>query len=103
MIRASTKAVIERLTYVVHQTTVKYLQEPDHALRAEDNGLKVVNDILFSAKHWLKEFGKLFVEVGNSDDIVAKTYSQVPFTWLEFQSGGHGVFMLTQKKLEKYF
>ena len=87
----------------MHTLPEEYLKEPDHALRAKDNGLKVVNDILFSAKNWLKDSGKLFVEVGNSDDIVAKTYSQVNFTWLEFQSGGHGVFMLTQKKLEKYF
>lgn len=81
----------------------EYLQEPEQALRANDNGLKVVNNILFEAKHWLNDSGKLFVEVGNSDEIVAENYPQIPFTWLEFESGGHGVFMFTQNELAEYF
>lgn len=81
----------------------EYLQEPQHALRANDNGLKIVNEILFNARGWLNDSGKLFVEVGNSDEIVAETYPQIPFTWLEFESGGHGVFVFTKQELAEYF
>ena len=41
----------------------------------------------------------LIVEVGNSDQHVMAAWPEVPFLWLEFERGGHGVFLLTRQQL----
>ena len=40
--------------------------------------------------------------MGNSQIHVEATYPEVPFQWLTFERGGHGVFMLTKAQLEQY-
>jgi ribosomal protein L3 glutamine methyltransferase len=77
----------------------EYQHEPDHALRADAQGLAIVDRILQRAADFLQPDGVLFVEVGNSDAVLQAKYPNCPFTWLEFASGGHGVFMLTREQL----
>jgi len=73
----------------------EFLNEPDFALRAEDEGLKIVLEILKYAKEYLTDHGILVVEVGNSKEALEKRMPNVPFIWLEFDRGGEGVFLLT--------
>jgi ribosomal protein L3 glutamine methyltransferase len=72
----------------------EYLHEPDLALRAGSDGLDVVRRILAGAQRHLQPDGALFVEVGNSDERVQQAFPELPLTWLEFEQGGGGVFML---------
>ena len=44
----------------------------------------------------------MVVEVGNSMETLAAKLPEVPFLWLDFQRGGHGVFLLTAEQLEQY-
>lgn len=81
----------------------EYGYEPVLALEAENNGLAIVENILFSAGAYLSEQGILVVEVGNSDDALMEAYPQVPFTWLDLEQGGHGVFLLTADQVKTYF
>lgn len=76
----------------------EYNHEPVSALEASDNGLALVEQILLGAAQFLTENGVLFVEVGNSDYAVMQRWSDIDFLWLDFEHGGHGVFMLTRQQ-----
>ena len=39
------------------------------------------------------------MEVGNTEDAVCETWSDLPLTWVEFSHGGAGVFLLTREQL----
>ncbi|WP_133129452.1 50S ribosomal protein L3 N(5)-glutamine methyltransferase [Legionella yabuuchiae] len=77
----------------------EYLHEPNLALETENNGLAIVEKILRQAHDYLNDKGILVVEVGNSEEALIEAYPDVPFTWLEFESGGQGVFLLTREQL----
>ena len=77
----------------------EYRHEPDHALAAGTDGLNVVRQILAGAGDRLNPGGILVVEVGNSAEAVARTWLEVPFTWLAFEHGEDGVFLLTAEQL----
>jgi ribosomal protein L3 glutamine methyltransferase len=77
----------------------EYRHEPDLALRAGADGLDVVRRILAGARAHLEQGGALFVEVGDSDLRVEAAFPALPFTWLEFEHGGGGVFMLRAEDL----
>ena len=77
----------------------EYHHEPKLALAAGENGLALVEKILAKAAHYLTDNGILIVEVGNSAMALEEAYPRVPFTWLEFENGGSGVFLLTKKQL----
>ena len=81
----------------------EYRHEPKLALQAEANGLVIVEKILRHAHAYLSEHGILVVEVGNSEQALVDAYPHVPFTWLDFEQGGHGVFVLTAQQLREYF
>ncbi len=72
----------------------EYRHEPASALEADDNGLALVEEILLHAADFLSPQGLLFVEVGNSDYAVMEKWPDIEFLWLDFELGGHGVFLL---------
>ncbi|NQY25796.1 MAG: 50S ribosomal protein L3 N(5)-glutamine methyltransferase [Piscirickettsiaceae bacterium] len=74
----------------------EYRHEPAFALEADDNGLALVEKIMLNAARFLTANGLLFVEVGNSDTAVMEKWPNIEFLWLDFELGGHGIFMLTQ-------
>jgi ribosomal protein L3 glutamine methyltransferase len=79
----------------------EYLHEPDLALRAGADGLDVVRRILGGLSQHLAPGGALFVEVGDSDRRVQEAFPELPLTWLEFEHGGGGVFLLRAEDLER--
>lgn len=77
----------------------EFRHEPELGLAAGTDGLKLVRRILANAPEYLKENGVLICEVGNSMIHMEEQYPHIPFTWIEFENGGHGVFMMTREQL----
>ncbi|MGO1297871.1 MAG: 50S ribosomal protein L3 N(5)-glutamine methyltransferase [Vibrio sp.] len=77
----------------------EFRHEPELGLAAGSDGLKLVRRILANAPKYLTENGILICEVGNSMVHLMDQYPNIPFTWIEFENGGHGVFMLTRQQL----
>lgn len=80
----------------------EYRAEPEIALGSGVDGLDITRRILAVAANYLHDHGLLVLEVGNSWEALEAAYPDVPFTWLEFEQGGHGVFALSAKELQSY-
>ena len=80
----------------------EYQAEPDIALGSGGDGLDFARRLLREARAHLSDHGLMIVEVGNSWPTLEALYPMVPFTWLEFESGGHGVFTLNAAQLDQY-
>lgn len=80
----------------------EYQNEPEIALGSGFDGLDFTRRLLIEAEQYLNEGGVLIVEVGNSWVHLEEAFPEVAFTWLEFERGGHGVFMLTREQLKQH-
>jgi ribosomal protein L3 glutamine methyltransferase len=95
--------IVSNPPYVSHDemTTLpkEYAHEPSLALVAKRNGLEVVDVILAHARDHLTPDGVLVIEVGNTEEALIEAYPDLPFTWLDLEHGGHGIFVLTADQI----
>ena len=77
----------------------EYRYEPALALGSGVDGLDISRRILASAVHFLSPDGLLVGEMGNSWQALERAFPRMPFTWIELERGGHGVFVLTAREL----
>lgn len=86
----------------VEHLPAEYHHEPVNALLAGHDGLLLIDEILAKAADYLTEHGTLIIEVGNSEEALIERYPEAPFTWLQFERGGHGVFLLSAHELREF-
>ncbi|TKB53904.1 50S ribosomal protein L3 N(5)-glutamine methyltransferase [Ferrimonas aestuarii] len=77
----------------------EFHHEPELGLASGHDGLDLTRRILREAASHLNDNGVLIVEVGNSWVALQQQMPDVPFTWIEFENGGDGVFVLTKEQL----
>jgi ribosomal protein L3 glutamine methyltransferase len=84
------------------QLPQEYLNEPQLALGSGDAGLDHTHTLLREAANHLNDKGILVVEIGHNRDVLLDHYPNVPFTWLEVESGNQFVFLLTKEQLVEF-
>ncbi|MBM7455098.1 ribosomal protein L3 glutamine methyltransferase [Oceanisphaera litoralis] len=80
----------------------EFQHEPELALASGCDGLDFTRRLLTQACDFLTEDGLLVVEVGNSQIHMEEAYPQLPLLWVEFEQGGHGVFVIGRRDLEPF-
>ena len=83
----------------MRQLPAEYRAEPRLGLFAPAHGLAIIARILDGARRHLQPQGILVVEAGDTEHAVRKRWPSLPFTWLEFEQGGGGVFLLNASEL----
>lgn len=76
--------------------------EPTLGLAAGEEGLDVVIPLINEAANHLNPQGILVVEVGDSAFSLTQRFPGWPFQWLEFERGGHGVFLITREQIQQH-
>lgn len=80
----------------------EFLHEPKMGLGSGFDGLDITRQILSEAAKHLNDNGVLICEVGNSQVHLTAAFPNVPFQWLTFERGGHGVFRITKAQLQQH-
>lgn len=78
----------------------EYRHEPRSALDGGADGLDPARRLLAGAGSRLTADGVLIVEVGETAAALEAAWPKVPWTWLEFERGGDGVFLLSADDLK---
>ncbi len=95
--------IVTNPPYVTHDETdalpPEYSHEPELGLRAGDDGLDLVLEILRDAPAHLSEHGLLICEVGESEQHLIKLLPQLPLAWVEFKVGQMGIFVIERGDL----
>ncbi|MEM7257994.1 MAG: HemK family protein methyltransferase [Pseudomonadota bacterium] len=86
----------------MQELPAEYQHEPQLGLTAGNDGLDIVRRIIHGAVDKLTDHGVLIVEVGNSQPAVEQHFDALDMVWLEFESGGIGVFMTTAAALNEF-
>jgi len=81
----------------------EYIHEPRQALFGGEDGLAFVRRILEQAHEYLTSTGILIVEIGFAQEKLEAEFPSIPFTWLQFERGGEGVFLLTAEELREHY
>ena len=77
----------------------EYRNEPQIALGSGVAGLDHTHILLKEAKKHLNDDGILVVEIGHNRDALLDAYPELPFTWLDVESGNEFVFLLSKEQL----
>jgi ribosomal protein L3 glutamine methyltransferase len=77
----------------------EFRHEPRVALEAGTDGMDIVARILAQAPAHLADDGLLICEVGASVPEFNRRWPDLPVTWLEFEHGGDGVFLISRRDL----
>lgn len=80
----------------------EYGQEPAMGLGSGNDGLDLTFQILTQSVDYLSDHGVLMVEVGNSATALVELLPNVPFSWVEFEQGGEGVFYISANDLKNH-
>jgi ribosomal protein L3 glutamine methyltransferase len=80
----------------------EYGHEPSAGLAAGTEGLDCVVRLLRESADHLTARGLLVAEVGGSADALMRRFPDVPFTWVELERGGDGVFVLSADELHEH-
>lgn len=80
----------------------EYRAEPAQGLAGGLSGIDFALRVLADAADYLVPEGVLIVEVGDSASALERALPGVPFLWLEFERGGHGVFALYREDLLRH-
>ena len=95
--------IVTNPPYVTHAETdalpKEYSHEPEMGLRAGDDGLDLVLEILRDAPDHLSENGLLICEVGESEQHLIRLLPELPFAWVEFKVGQMGIFVLEREDI----
>ncbi|MBP8081544.1 MAG: 50S ribosomal protein L3 N(5)-glutamine methyltransferase [Arenimonas sp.] len=95
--------IVSNPPYVTHAETdalpAEYSHEPEMGLRAGNDGLDLVLEILRDAPGHLSPHGLLICEVGESEQHLIKLLPELPFAWVEFKVGQMGIFVLEREDM----
>lgn len=77
----------------------EYAYEPELGLRAGDDGLDLVLQILRDAPLHLDRDGFLVCEVGEAERALSDLLPELPLAWVEFKVGQMGIFVAERQDL----